>query len=195
MQHVGNVVGPVNGFANRYVQRTFQTLNHCFRNVFPLIDISVSRLPFAGDRRSVERYRTRFNLVAVIVTEPGYPGQPAVTFELKTNLFVDTGFGLQVIVAHHVATNARRGTGGVATLAFAVQNVVRVELVQAWCFIGSRNPHLEREVITQTLGQVQRWAPVVTNDAVVVETQTRRQHGAVGQFHVVFSKQRENLRV
>ncbi len=30
---------------------------------------------------------------------------------------------------------------------------------------------------------------------MVIETQTRRQHGAVGQFHVVFSKQRENFRI
>ena len=102
-----------------------------FGMFFPTGRYQCASSPFAGDRRSVERYRTRFNLVAVIVTEPGYPASQPSRLNSRPISLLIPGFGLQVIVAHHVATNARRGAGGVATLAFAVQNVVRVELVQA----------------------------------------------------------------
>ncbi len=139
-----------------------------------------------------DRRVARFNLVAVVVAEPGHARQPAVAFPLQTDLFVDAGFGFQVVVTHHVAAHAV-GTG-VAALAFAVQQIVRVGLIQARRFVGARDPHLQREVIPQTLRQVERRAPVIAHDSVMIEAQGRGQHGAVGQLHVVLGEQGEDLR-
>ncbi|MNP20584.1 hypothetical protein D3C76_1131600 [compost metagenome] len=189
MQHVGDVVGPVHRVRHRHVQCPFQPFYHGFRHVFPLINIGAH---FAG--RGLADWRiARFNFVAVVVTEPGRARQPAVAFPLKADLFVDAGFRFQVVVTHHVTADAV--TAGVATLAFAVEQVVRVGLVQARRFIRPRDTHFQREVITQTLRQVQGRAPVVANNGVMIETQRRGQHGAVGQLHVVFSKQGEDLRL
>ncbi|CDK77798.1 hypothetical protein [Klebsiella pneumoniae IS22] len=41
----------------------------------------------------IDRGIARFNLVAVVVAEPGDARQPAVAFKLEANLFVDTGLG------------------------------------------------------------------------------------------------------
>ncbi len=188
MQHVSDVVGPVNRVADRHVQGAFQTFHHRLRHVFPLVDIGGD---FAGGRLANRRV-ARFNFVAVVVAEPGHARQPAVAFPLQADLFVDAGFGFQIVVTHHVAAHAV-GTG-VAALAFTVEQVVRVGLVQAWCFIGARNAHLQGEVIAKTLRQVERRAPVVADNSVVIEAQGRGQHGAVGQLHVVFGEQGEDLR-
>ena len=85
----------------------------------------------------------RFNLIAIIVTEPGDARQPPVAFELQTNLFVDAGFCFQVIVTLQIAA----ARAGIATLTFTVENVVRVSLVQARRFISTGDAHFQREVI------------------------------------------------
>src|SRR5690606_30157616 len=122
----GDVVGPVDGVADRHVQGAFQTFYYRLRHVFPLVDIGGD---FAGGRLANRRV-ARFNLVAVVVAEPGHTRQPAIAFPLQTNLFVDAGLRFQIVVTHHVAAHAV-GTG-VAALAFTVQQVVRVGLIQAW---------------------------------------------------------------
>ena len=137
----------------------------------------------------IDRGIARFNLVAVVVAEPGDARQPTVAFELQTNLFVDAGFRFQVIVTLQIAA----ARAGIATLTFTVENVVRVGLIQARRFIGASDTHLQREVVPQALRQVEGRAPVVADDAVMIETQPRRYDGAVSQLHIVFGKQRENF--
>ena len=85
----------------------------------------------------------RFNLIAIIVTEPGHTRQPAVAFELQTNLLVDAGFCFQVIITLQIAA----ARAGIAALTFTVENVVWVSLVQTRRFIGAGDAHFQREVI------------------------------------------------
>ncbi len=183
MQHVGEVVGPVYAVGHRYVQRPLQAFYYRFRHVFPLINVR------SGFRRSANRRVACFNLVPVVVAEPGHTRQPAVALELQADLFIDAGLCFQIVIAHQVT-----GTGaGVAALAAAVEDVVRVGLIQAWGFIRAGDAHFQRNVVRQPLGEVQGRAPVIAHDGVMVKTQARRQHGAVGQLHIVFRKQREDL--
>ena len=86
LQHIGDVVGPVDGLAHRNVQRPLQTFHHRFRHVFPLVEIGTFIV-------LIDRGIARFNLVAVVVAEPGDARQPAVAFKLEANLFVDAGLG------------------------------------------------------------------------------------------------------
>lgn len=64
--HVGGVVAPGDALANRYVQRTFQTLDYRFRHVFPRIncctgaaggDPGPARFVFFRDSRCRSRLR------------------------------------------------------------------------------------------------------------------------------------------
>ena len=65
--------------------------------------------------------------------------------EFKTNFFVDTGFGLQVIITHQIAPDVSRT--GVTTLALAIEDVIGVSLVETRCLIGACNPHFQREIV------------------------------------------------
>ncbi len=82
----------------------------------------------------------------------------------------------------------------VATLATAVEQVVGVQLVQVGGLVGAGDTGLQGDPLGERVGQVQRWAPVVADDVVVVPAQAWGEHGAGHQLDVVLGEQREDPR-
>ena len=70
---------------------------------------------------------------------------------LKTNLFINAGLRFQIAIPHQIAG----GTTGVTALTVAVENIVRVQLVEVRRLVSTGNAQLQRPVVCQLLGQVQ----------------------------------------
>ncbi|MNM37504.1 hypothetical protein D3C81_482410 [compost metagenome] len=130
------------------------------------------------------------DLVLVVVAKVRQASHPAIGLVLQPQFLVDAGLGLEVLVALQVAT----GGLSIAALATAVEQVVRVQLVKVRCLVGPGDTRLEGQGLAQGMGQVERGAPVVADDAVVVEAQAWGEHGTGRQLDIVLGEQREDLR-
>ncbi|MOA24783.1 hypothetical protein D3C78_1454760 [compost metagenome] len=142
LDHIGGVVAPGDGLADRHVQRAFQALDYRFRHVFPLVHGCAGA---AGADTAI----TRFDFIVVIVAEISHAGQPAFIVEFQPDFFIDAGFCLQVVVTQQVA--AIFDIAGRTTLTFAVQQIVLVGLVQVRRFVGAGDAHFQGEVVAQFL--------------------------------------------
>ena len=160
-------------------QVAFDTRNSRFRRIFPL------QKPVADIAGGNDIF-TNHDFVAVRVVEIGCRSLPAVFIELKTNLFINTGFGFQIIITHVVATDTARRINRTALTA-RVQDKVRIGLIQIWRFIRTGNTAFDQPVFADLMREVQRRTPVAAAVTVVVETDGRNQMGFVGQRNIVFN--------
>ncbi len=149
-----------------------------------------ARYPTDRDRcrlRFPYSHIARFNLIAIIVTEPGEPAsQPSRLNSRPISLLI-----LVSLSGHHYLADSSRPRWH-SSPTFTVENVVWVSLVQARRFIGRAMPILSVKSSPKPC------------DMFSVGSSYCRQYcddrnaapalrGAVSQLHVVFGKQRENF--